>query len=99
MATSNATEEQRRALREELKRQIADMRALQAAAEVERKEQQDLLARIAAMESKVGELRGRPVQKRRSHCQSCIACLLVCRQLAAARLGCCKLFFACCIEG
>lgn len=54
MASSNATEEQRRALREALKKQIADMRALEAAAEKDKAEQQELLARIAAMEGKVG---------------------------------------------
>eukprot|EP00878_Enallax_costatus_P003701 GHUV01003917.1.p1 GENE.GHUV01003917.1~~GHUV01003917.1.p1 ORF type:complete len:577 (+),score=222.07 GHUV01003917.1:120-1850(+) len=53
MASSNATEEQRRALREALKKQIADMRALEAAAEKDKAEQQELLARIAAMEGKV----------------------------------------------
>lgn len=53
MALSDATEEQRRALRDALKKQIADMRALEASAEKGKAEQQDLLARIAAMESKV----------------------------------------------
>lgn len=56
MASSNATEEQRRALREALKKQIADMRALEAAAEKDQAEQQELLSRIAAMESKVGTM-------------------------------------------
>ncbi|WIA28846.1 hypothetical protein OEZ86_011372 [Tetradesmus obliquus] len=53
MTASNATEEQRLALREALKGQIANMRALQAAAEKDKQEQQELLARIAAMEGKV----------------------------------------------
>jgi hypothetical protein len=55
MSASNATEEQRLALREALKGQIANMRALQAAAEKDKQEQQELLARIAAMEGKVGK--------------------------------------------
>jgi hypothetical protein len=54
MAASDATEEQRRALREELKGQIASMRALEEEAEKEKAEQRELLTRIAAMESKVG---------------------------------------------
>jgi hypothetical protein len=54
MTASNATEEQRLALREALKGQISNMRALQAAAEKDKQEQQELLARIAAMEGKVG---------------------------------------------
>lgn len=53
MAASNASNEQRLALREDLKRQLADMRAMQEAAEQTKAEQEDLLARIAAMESKV----------------------------------------------
>jgi hypothetical protein len=53
MTASNATDEQRLALREALKGQIANMRALQAAAEKDKQEQQELLARIAAMEGKV----------------------------------------------
>lgn len=53
MAASNASNEQRLALREDLKRQLADMRAMQEAAEHAKAEQQELLARIAAMESKV----------------------------------------------
>ncbi len=53
MAASNASNEQRLALREDLKRQLADMRAMQEAAERAKAEQQELLARIAAMESKV----------------------------------------------
>jgi hypothetical protein len=53
MATSNASNEQRLALREDLKQQLADMRAMQEAAERAKVEQQELLARIAAMESKV----------------------------------------------
>lgn len=54
MTESGRTEEQRLALREALKRQLADMAALQAAAEAERKEQGELLAKIKAMEGKVG---------------------------------------------
>ena len=54
MAESGRTEEQRRALREALKRQLASMEALQAAAEGERREQEELLAKIKAMEGKVG---------------------------------------------
>ena len=53
MAESGRTEDQRRALREALRHQLADMAALQAAAEGERREQEELLARIKAMESKV----------------------------------------------
>lgn len=53
MAASNASNEQRLALREDLKRQLADMRSMQEAAERAKAEQQELLARIAAMESKV----------------------------------------------
>jgi hypothetical protein len=56
MTASNATEEQRLALREALKGQIANMRTLQAAAEKDKQEQQELLARIAAMEGKVGRM-------------------------------------------
>lgn len=56
MAASNASNEQRLALREDLKRQLADMRAMQEAAERAKAEQQELLARIAAMESKVWHL-------------------------------------------
>lgn len=59
MAASNASNEQRLALREDLKRQLADMRTMQDAAERAKAEQQELLARIAAMESKVGAA-GRP---------------------------------------
>lgn len=54
MAASDASNGQRLALREDLKRQIAGMRAMQEAAEVDKREQQELLERIAAMESKVG---------------------------------------------
>lgn len=54
MAESGRTEEQRRALRGALKQQLAHMAALSAAAEAERKEQAELLARIKAMEEKVG---------------------------------------------
>jgi hypothetical protein len=54
MAESGRSEEQRRALREALKRRLADMAALQAAAEGERREQAELLAKIKAMEGKVG---------------------------------------------
>jgi hypothetical protein len=54
MAASNASNEQRLALREDLKRQLVDMRAMQDAAERAKTDQQELLARIAAMESKVG---------------------------------------------
>jgi hypothetical protein len=57
MAASNASNEQRLALREDLKRQIGDMRAMQEAAERDKAEQQELLARIAAMEGKVGSVR------------------------------------------
>lgn len=53
MAASNATEEQRLALRQALKRQIADMRALEAAAEKDKAEQQELLTMIAAIQGKV----------------------------------------------
>ncbi|KIZ06247.1 kinesin family member 3B [Monoraphidium neglectum] len=53
MAESGRSEEQRRALREALKRRLADMAALQAAAEGERREQAELLAKIKAMEGKV----------------------------------------------
>lgn len=53
MAASNASNEQRLALREDLKRQLGDMRAMQEAAERAKAEQQELLSRIAAMESKV----------------------------------------------
>jgi hypothetical protein len=53
MAASNASNEQRLALREDLKRQLADMRAMQEEAEKTKAEQEELLARIAAMESKV----------------------------------------------
>lgn len=76
MAASNATEEQRKALREELKSQIASMRALEEEAEKEKAEQQELLTRIAAMESKVGcslvlrvihGVSGRPVQAHHHH--------------------------------
>lgn len=56
MAASNASNEQRLALREDLKRQLADMRAMQDAAEKTKAEQQELLARIAAMESKVSHV-------------------------------------------
>jgi hypothetical protein len=70
MAASNASNEQRLALREDLKRQLADMRAMQEAAERTKAEQQELLARIAAMESKVGHLQ-------RSDTRSVI-CILVC---------------------
>lgn len=52
MAASNATEEQRLALREDLRHQIADMRALEAAAAVGKAEQQQLLERLAALQSK-----------------------------------------------
>jgi hypothetical protein len=54
MAESGRTEEQRRALRDALRRQLESMAALQAAAEAEKKEQSELLGRIAAMEGKVG---------------------------------------------
>lgn len=53
MTESGRTEEQRRALREALKRRLADMAALQAAAEAEKKEQEELLTKIKAMEGKV----------------------------------------------
>jgi hypothetical protein len=53
MAASNASNEQRLALREDLKLQLANMRAMQEAAEKAKAEQQELLTRIAAMESKV----------------------------------------------
>jgi hypothetical protein len=53
MAASNASNEQRLALREDLKRQLADMRAMQEEAEKTKAEQEELLARIAAMASKV----------------------------------------------
>jgi hypothetical protein len=53
MAASNASNEQRLVLREDLKRQLANMRAMQEAAEKAKAEQQELLTRIAAMESKV----------------------------------------------
>lgn len=62
MTASNATEEQRLALREALKGQIAHMRALQAAAERDKQEQQELLARISAMEGKVCVHMKLPVQ-------------------------------------
>ena len=54
MAESGRTEDQRRALREALRRRLADMAALQAAAEAERREQDELLSKIKAMEGKVG---------------------------------------------
>lgn len=54
MAEGGRTEDQRRALREALKRQLADMDALSRAAEGERREQEELMARIKAMEGKVG---------------------------------------------
>ncbi|GBF89159.1 kinesin-II motor protein [Raphidocelis subcapitata] len=53
MAESGRTEEQRRALRDALRRQLESMAALQAAAEAEKREQSELLTRIAAMEEKV----------------------------------------------
>ncbi|KAI8476435.1 MAG: kinesin-like protein FLA10 [Monoraphidium minutum] len=53
MAESGRTEEQRRALREALRRRLGAMEALSAAAEAGRREQGELLARIKAMEGKV----------------------------------------------
>lgn len=58
MAASNASNEQRLALRDDLKRQLANMRAMQEAAEKAKAEQQELLTRIAAMESKVKHVFG-----------------------------------------
>lgn len=53
MAASGREEEQRRALREALRAQLADLDALSGAAEAARREQAELQARLEALEGKV----------------------------------------------
>jgi hypothetical protein len=55
---AGVTEEQRRSLKEALKKQHDDMEAIAGQLEVEAQEREALAAKIKAMESKVG--RGRP---------------------------------------